>query len=155
MTDVLMRSRTAVEHRDQIMDLLGPTETIYNALEGNAQRIGTSTRAYGAILVTSTRLLMVSRRRRGRIDVQELGWNKVARSGMGHLGSRGFVLLQERGPGMKWQVDTGDSGDADDDLRLLAATIQEARDAYAQATSAEQTSKLEDKMGDLRKQRGF
>jgi hypothetical protein len=149
VSDVLTRSNVASKHRDEINALLQADELIYNAVDATAERLGARTVIVGAVIVTSSRLLMVSTGRRGRINVKELGWSEVARSGTGRAPGRpNCVLLQERV--LRWAIET-----RDDHPDLLAATIQEARDAYAEATTAKRSAGLTDGMQDLRKQRGF
>lgn len=153
MTDVLMRSVRASEYRDQIMALLDRDELIYNALDAQAD-IGAKRNVSCIVLVTSRRLLFLSPKRRGRIDVAgELPWSDVSRSGMGTTPSGPAVLFSRRSGPLKWVIHSGgyrDEGLADK-FALLAATVEEARNAHAQAT----TSKLSGDMGELRKQRGF
>lgn len=162
MSDLISALGYSAKTERRLRDALQPSEQIFNAIQFMGQdrfRMNCG----GAFVVTAHRLIVFKTKILGRPEVDSIPWTDVSNFGV----TSGYPSLILKAAEGSWRIciDASEykAGESDEDrqtrhrdlLRVLAATMTEAREAWAAAEGARRSATEGDLMEELRKRRGF
>lgn len=141
MSELLQRTKTGRKRGDAIVAKVNPGEQVLFALEGVATIQPGGMKPVGAILVTTSRVLVAEAKLLGGVSISALDLSEVTGSGLGHPN-----IALVNGLTKTWQVWCKNP----DDIKLFLASVDEARRLSEKASNA----RLEGQMEEIRRQRG-